>query len=121
MKAEAIIKKLEELPTEIMELEEEKFDLVSQKTELEQLISICIADIKTDINESVNDDGKKTFSNESARKAEFERRSIIDENLSAKQERLKGLEQKIFKTTLQRDFLHSVQTNYRSILNYHSK
>lgn len=121
MKADEVIKRLEELPGQLRKLEERKFDEILAKVEMEKQVSIIEASIKQKINGEVDDKGKKVYSNESARKAEFERLSVKDSDLLVKKERLAEIEDKLNDISLEYNYLHSTQTNLRAILNYLSK
>lgn len=116
--SEVLIDRLQEIPEEIKTLEQERFQLALDKADVEKRKSLIENEFKRKINEEVDGNGKKVFSNEASRKAEFERMSLIDSDLIEKNEKLTEIENRMSEISIETSYLSSTQSNFRAILHY---
>lgn len=115
---EPLIEYLTDLPEKIKQEKIERHEIFLSKNKIEDNLSYIEANIKEEILNEKNENGKNKYSNETARKAEFEQRSKINEEYSNLNKKLNEIEKQLHIKNIEISYLEDKQKNIRAILNY---
>lgn len=110
--------RLMQLPNEISDLQLEILDLTDAVNATQAKIQVSESKIKSDINNAVDANGKKVYSNEDARKAAFIEDAANDPELSSLNETLSSQNSHIQTKRILVEALNSEQRNIRVLLNF---
>ena len=110
--------RLMQLPNEISDLQLEILDLNDAVNATQAKIQVSESKIKSDINNAVDANGKKVYSNEDARKAAFIEDAANDPELSSLNETLSNQNSHIQTKRILVEALNSEQRNIRVLLNF---
>lgn len=113
-----LINDLNKLPSKIKELKEKRYNTILEKNIVLDNLAYQEANIKEEILNEIDENGKKKYPNETSRKTEFEQRSKIEERYSQYIDKLLILDKSITLDNIQLEYLEDTQRNIRSILNY---
>jgi len=102
---------IQEKQLELLKIQEDSMDLDSDLQSLENEIRIQIL-------ESVNEDGKKTYPNDQSRDGAFKARSSQDEAIVRMRESIKADNSKAKRLQFEIEMLSNRQRNIRSMLNF---
>ena len=110
--------RLLELPRQIADLQLEILKGSSSVQAKQQEILNAETKIRVGIANQVDENGKKTYSNEDARKAAFQEFTEDDFELNEMKEESARLEQEVQELRIQLEFCINEQKNIRSILHF---
>lgn len=116
--SDKLIEQLTNMPQEIKSKKETRFAIIQNKKEVLDFLVYQEANIKDEILKELDENGKKKYSNETARKAEFDQRSKFDERYSELNEKLNGIDKDLTFQNIEIEYLEDTQRNLRAILNY---
>lgn len=109
------------IPGKISDLRKGILKKSTEMSLVESDIIVREAEIRKGISESTNEDGKKLYTNEEARKTEFIERSLSDDTYLNLKNQLKEMQDELEGEKIDIEKLNSQQRNYRTILGFFSK
>jgi hypothetical protein len=110
--------RLMELPQAISEIQLEILERTEGSKELQDKITTIESKIKTDINNAVDANGKKVYSNAEAREAAFIEDANENEELKSLKSELDYTQREISEKRIKIEKLSNDQRNIRSLLNF---
>jgi chromosome segregation ATPase len=121
MKKQELVKlstRLLELPQEIADLQLEILQKSNDLQDVSKEIIRTETKIRVNISNKVDENSKKVYSNEDARKAAFQEFTESDLNLNELKEKSSQLDQEAQKLKIKLEFCGNTQRNIRSILQF---
>lgn len=112
-----LIKLLEFLSEQIRDEKIMRYETILKKNKIDDNLAYRESELKNEISNEVDEDGKKKYSNETLRKAEFEQRSKTDEEYSKLDEKAKEIEKELNLKNIEISYLENRQKNIRVLLN----
>jgi chromosome segregation ATPase len=110
--------RLLELPQEIADLQLEILQKSNDVQDVSKEIIRTETKIRVNIANKVDENGKKVYSNEDARKAAFQEFTESDLDLNELKEKSSQLDQEVQKLKIKLEFCGNEQRNIRSILQF---
>ena len=110
--------RLLELPTEISDLQLQILDRTDVVSSTQEKIQVIESKIKSDINNAVDANGKKVYSNEDARKAAFIEDAADNSELKELNEIVADQQRFIQEKRIQVEALSNEQRNIRTLLHF---
>lgn len=110
--------RLLELPTEISDLQLQILDHTEVVSATQEKIQVIESKIKSDINNAVDANGKKVYSNEDARKAAFIEDAADNDELKELNTILADQQRFIQEKRIQVEALSNEQKNIRTLLHF---
>ena len=110
--------RLLELPQEIADFQLEILQKSNDVQEVSKEIISTETKIRVNIANTVDENGKKVYSNEDARKAAFQEFTESDLDLNELKEKSTQLDQEVQKLKIKLEFCGNEQRNIRSILQF---
>lgn len=112
------INELKTLPNKIESIQKQLFDIAKGRASMDKKISIKENAIKSDINNEVDSNGKKVYSNESARKIAFEQELTKNKELKTLHNEYDMLLNRKALLDIDLEVARNTQSNYKAILNF---
>lgn len=108
------------LPNEISDLQEELIELTDESQKIQNEVSERASELKTLISNTLDDNGKKLYSNAESRDAAFITESKDDDILPGLYSKQDIIQKKIQKVKIGIENLSNYQKNLRILINYMS-
>lgn len=111
-----MVKKLMSRPTEITRIQEEILSIAESQMSIEKEIIEISASIKSDINSTIDANGKKIYTNAESRDSAFIEISNGNTDYLSMKAKSTGIDSKIKSLRIQLDEENNIQRNIRSVL-----
>ena len=111
-----MVKKLMSRPTEITRIQEEILSIAESQMSIEKEIIEISASIKSDINSTIDANGKKIYTNAESRDSAFIEISNSNTDYLSIKAKSTGIDSKIKSLRIQLDEENNIQRNIRSVL-----